>query len=543
MKINKGYLTLSLIILVGFIVRTIKFGDPAVGTDVSAFATLGKSLIENGSYSYGENYNMGVFFPPGYPVFIGLINLLVDNLFISAKLVSFISSLATIPVFYLLGKELYNEEAGLFAAFAYAVYPLSIILGVYGNSDALFFFFFFLALYIFLQSLKKDSFFISLFLGIIAGLATITRPEGMFLFALPFLQIFGVFGRKPLSIKRDIVKILIILSIAIMIISPYMVFIKSYTGKFVLSGKNNIAVLLAELSHDRSYHEIVSAQKNLYDEAAFSLTDDKTQLTGWNREFRKSLLNDYILKDPMAFAAGYKNKLFLEIKTLVKLFLPFIIPLLILFFDRSLLKQKKLLMFILLPAVYFFMYPVFIIIERQTFFIVLFPLIISSAGFVYSKPVLERLSGRLGIERNGLAVFIKDNIKGIIIAVLIVSSMVYLKYSSFDKVPHPVEHAGAAEYIKMTYQNKYGQYNIMSRKPIVSFFSDSRFTMLPYANSKEVLDFAKLYNVDFIVVDERLLGMWDYYDELLHMDRNFDDIELIYEDRSDKSIKLFKITK
>ena len=90
---------------------------------------------------------------------------------------------------------------------------------------------------------------------------------------------------------------------------------------------------------------------------------------------------------------------------------------------------------------------------------------------------------------------------------------------------------------------EYEKVNVMSRKPIVSFYSDARFTMLPYANSSDVYAFAKLYDVDFIVVDERLLSQWDYYDELLHMDKHYDDVQLAYEDVSGMSIKLFQIRK
>ncbi len=541
MKIKKEYFILCLIILVGFIVRIIKFGDPAVGTDVAAFSRLGKNLLERGSYAFGENYNMGGFFPPGYPLFIGIINLFAHDLFFSAKLVSFISSLMTILLFYLIGRELHNEESGLFAAFAYAAYPLSIVLGVYGNSDALFFCFFFFAIYVFLLSLRKDSILLYLPLGILTGIATLTRPEGMFICILPFLHFLGFFGGKPSSARWHLVKIVIMLSVFIMILSPYMLFVKNYTGKFALSGKNNIAVLLAELSHDKEYHEIVNAPKNLYDERAFTLTGDKTQLSGWNRNVQRSLLRDYILKDPRKFMRGYMNKILQEIKIIFKLFLPIMIPLMFLLFDRNLFKSRTGLIFVLFPIIYFFIYPFFVIIERQTFLIVLFPLVLSSIGFVHSRSALTHLTEFYRMEKNMVATFFEKNIKLIIIVILIISSLTYLKFSSFDKVPKPIEHARAGRFIKNTFSKAYEKVNVMSRKPIVSFYSDARFTMLPYASGKDVVEFAKLYNVDFIVVDERLLSQWDYYDELVHLEKHSDDIRLVYEDTTDKTIKLFKV--
>ena len=541
MKIRKEYLILFLILLIGFLLRAIKFGDTVVGTDVAAFSRLGKNFIESGRYTFGENYNLGVYFPPGYPLFIGIINLFAHDLFFSARLVSFISSLITIPIFYLLGRELHNEESGLFAAFAYAVYPLSIILGVYGNSDALFFCFFFLAIYVFLLSLRKDRLLLYLPLGILAGIATITRPEGMFIFILPFLHFYGFFGEKPPSAKRQLIRVVIMLSVFIMIITPYMLFVKNYTGKFALSGKNNIAVLLAELSYGKEFHEIVNAPKNLYDEAAFSLTSDKRQLTGWNRNVQRSLLRDYILKDPLKFIRGYMYNILKEIKILIKLFLPIMIPLLFLLFDRKLVKRRTGSIFVLFLIIFSLIYPFFIIIERQTFLIVLFPLILSSIGFVNSRAALTHLSGFYGIEKNRIAAFFVKYIKLIIIVILISSGLIYLKYSSFDKIPDPIEHAKAGHFIKNTYSRDYEKINVMSVKPIVSFYSNARYTMLPYAKGKDVVEFAKLYNVDLIVVDERLMSQWDFYDELVHLDRHSDDVQFAYEDTTDKLIRLFKM--
>jgi 4-amino-4-deoxy-L-arabinose transferase-like glycosyltransferase len=541
MKFKKEYLILVLILLIGSIVRMVKFGDTAVGTDVAAFSRLGKNFIESGSYTFGENYNMGVFFPPGYPLFIAVINLFFNDLFFSAKLVSFLASLVTIFIFYLIGRELHNEEGGLFAAFAYAVYPLSIILGVYGNSDALFFCFFFFTIYMFLLSLKKDSMLYYCLIGISAGIATITRPEGIFLIMLPSLHFFGIVGNKPPETVKRLFRVVAMLSLFIMIISPYMLFVKNYTGKFALSGKNNIVVLLAELSHDKEYHEIVNAPKNLYDKAAFSFAKDKKQLTGWNRNVQRSLLRDYILKHPLKFIQGYQKKVFQEIKILIKLFLPIMIPLMFLLFDRDLFRRRELLIFILFPIFYSLIYPFFIIIERQTFFICLFALLLSSIGYVHSGFALSHLFNFYGIESNRVAIFMKKYIKHIIIVIFIISGAIYLQLSSFHKVPEPVEHARAGHFLKNAYSMEYEKVNVMSRKPIVSFYSDARYTMLPYARALDVIEFAKLNNVDFIVVDERLLGQWTYYDELVRMDTLSDDVQLVYKDSADKMIRLFKI--
>ncbi|HDH05643.1 MAG TPA: glycosyltransferase family 39 protein [Nitrospirae bacterium] len=543
MKFKREYLILVCILLGGLFVRALRFGDVAVGMDVVAFSRLGKNLVESGRYVFGENFNFGVFFPPGYAASIGAINLFINDLFFSARLVSLISSIITIFLFYIIGEKLYNKEAGLFAAFAYAAYPLTIILSVYGNSDALFFCLLFLSIYLFMVSAERDDLSIHTLLGISIAAAYLTRPEGIFLLLLPFLRMTGFFGGRPVVNRRSLLNVVAMLSIFILIISPYLLLLKDYSGKFTLSGKNNVAVLLAQLSGDKGYHEIVNAPDNLYDKKAFSLNKEKTGLPLWDRNMQLSLFKDYILKDPLNFIKGYQKKIMEEIKILIKLLMPLMLPLLFAVFNRDLFLEKKRLIFILYPLLFFLMYPVFIIVERQILLIVVFLILFSSGGFANAGHAVSGILDYYGIRENRVTSLLGKNIKYIIVIILILSSLSYLEYSSFSDVPDPVEHERAGYFLKNNVSSEYEKLNVMSRKPVVSFFSDARFTILPYANSADVINYAKLQGVDYIVIDERLLSKWDFYNELIQMDKYSDDVTLAYEDRTGKLIRLFKVRK
>jgi 4-amino-4-deoxy-L-arabinose transferase-like glycosyltransferase len=542
MKIKKEYILLACILVIGIVARILKFGDPAMVMDTVAFSRLGKNLIESGRYVFGENYNMGIFFPPGYPFFIGVINLIFNDLFFSAKLVSFIASCITIILSYLIGKELYNKEAGLFAAMVYALYPVILIISVDAYSDALFFCFLLLTIYIFIISLKKNNLYSNVLFGISLSATFLTRPEGLFLLFLPGIQIFGIFNKKIHFNKKYLLIFALIISIFVLIISPYMIFIKNYTGKFSISGKANISMILGELSGDREYHKIVNAPDNLYDKAAFVLNEDKTQLRGWNRKANLSL-KEYIFKDPVAFIKKYQKNVMREISTLNKLLIPIILPLFFSFFNRELFKNKLRLIFILYPCLFFLMYPMFIIIEKQTLLIVIFLIFFSSGGFANADLVVSEVVNYYGIRKNKATLLFEKNIKYIIAVLLILSSLSYLKYSSFDKVPRPVEHKRAGIYLKEHVTSEYEKLNVMARKPYVNFYSDARFTMIPYANITDVINFAKLYDVDYIVVDERSLSKWNFYDKLTQMQKYSNDVELFYEDNTEKLIKLFKVRK
>lgn len=542
MKPKRELLVLAGILIIGIIARIIKFNDPAFVLDTVAFSRLGKNLVEYGRYTFGENYNMGVFFPPGYPLFIGLLNLIVKDLFISAKLISLISSSITIFLSYLVGKELYDKESGLFAAFVYALYPVILMVSVDAYSDALFFCFLLLSIYLFLISLKKDNYFISALIGMSLAMAYLTRPEGQFLLLLPLLQIFGVFSDKISFNRKYILKAAFIFLIFGLIISPYMLFLKNYTGKFSPTGKANISILLGELSDDREYHEVVNSPDNTYDRAAFALTKDKSELQGWNRRENRSL-KEYILKDPLTFAKRYQKNVLREIKTLNKLLIPILLPFFFAFFNRDLFRKRTRLIFIIFPLLFFLMYPMFIIIEKQTLLIVVFLIYFSSGGFSNSQQAVSDLINYYGLSKNRTFEFAGRNMKYLIVVILVLSSMSYLKYSKFDNVPDPVEHKRAGIFLRETVNAGYEKLNIMAARPYVSYYCDARFTMLPYANSTDVINFGKLHHVDYIVIDKRFLGKWDYYDELINMQEHLPDVEMVYEDNSSESIRLFKMKK
>lgn len=547
MKIKKENLMLFAIILIGIVARVIKFDDVNLVTDTVVYSRLGKNLIESGRYIFGENYNMGIFFPPGYPLFIGPVNQIFNDLFLSAKLVSFILSCGSIYFAYLIGKELYDKKSGLFAALLFAVYPVLIIVSVQGYSDAPFIFFLLLSLYLFMKSLTKESIIFHAFLGFIFAVTCLIRPEALFLLLLPGIQVFGAFSSTLRFSGKFLLRFVILSLVFVLTLSPYLLLIKNYTGKFSLSGKSNISILLGELSSgDLNYHQIVNAPDNVYDKAAFSLDKSKKQLIGWSREINLSLI-DYVLKDPVRFVRKYQKNLIQEIQIFIKLVSPFILPLLFSFFYIDLFTNRKRLIFLLLPLVLFLMYPVFIIIEKQTLLVVVFLLLFSSGGFANSQKVISDLGSYYGIDNSRFVRLFGKYIQYLMVAILTVGAFVYLKYSNFEHFDRahakPEEHKRAGYFLNEKLTPGYETLNIMSKDPFVSFYSGSRYTMLPYANAADVINFAKLYGVDYIVVDERALIKWDFYDELLQMDKHSDDVELFYEDTSEKLIKLFKIRK
>ena len=73
------------------------------------------------------------------------------------------------------------------------------------------------------------------------------------------------------------------------------------------------------------------------------------------------------------------------------------------------------------PFVFFLMYPLFIIIEKQTLLIVVFLIFFSSGGFSNAQPVISDIVHYYGIEKNKFLQFIEKNIKYIIFIISFLS--------------------------------------------------------------------------------------------------------------------------
>lgn len=528
MKIKKEGLILIFIFLLGILIRAYLFLDITfIGSDAVIYTRLGKNLIESGKYVFGENFNLGIWLPPGYPIFIGLINLFFDDLFLSGKIISLFFSVITIFLFYEIGKELNNKESGLFAAFAYAIYPIKIIeTTLKVQAEGIFFCFLFFSIYLFIILLKRNSFVIYAVLGVSIGIAYLIRPEGLFLLLLPFLTLAG----NNLFNKRErLFKVCVTVIVFILLISPYLVFLKLSTGRFILSGKTNTVMLAGGETNVKSQED--------YDRAMYSLNKEKTQLRGFELS-RGSIIN-YIFENPFNFTKRLLENVKEEIEILGRLLISIMLPLFFSFFNKDLFKRKDRLIFILFPFIFGGLYSLFFVVERYMFSIALFLILFSSIGFVNSQSVFSNILNFYEIRRNKITSFLEKNIKYIIIGLILSSFLYYAVFRSQSEIP--TEHIKMGYFLKNNISGEYQKLNIMSRRPWVSFYSDSRFTYLPYANYTDVVNFAKLYHVDYIVVDERLLSKWNSYNELINMEKYSDDVELIYEDNSGKLVKMFKV--
>ncbi|PIN75789.1 hypothetical protein COV17_03530 [Candidatus Woesearchaeota archaeon CG10_big_fil_rev_8_21_14_0_10_36_11] len=525
---KKVYFLLLFLILLGICIRIPLFNqEEFINPDGIAYARLGQNLIERSEYSFRENHNWGIIFPPGYPLFIGLTNLVVNDLFIAGKIVSLLASILTIVIFYFLGKELHNENVGVFAATAFTMYPFIIRTATQVLTESLFFLFFFLSLYLFFRLYKTRTKLLLVLFSITVAGTYLIRPEGVFLLVLPILflrsQEKTKNGMKRWNILPDInnlLRVVFILVIVILIAFPYISFITESTGHITISGKSGMNVLVGEVVTGGDYEKIV-----------YSLNEEKNQIDIFEKNNNVSLLG-YIGDNPTEFRQRFFNNILNEIKWIFLLAIPIIIPLLFSFLNKGFLKDTQNKIIITLIILFVLIYACFFInFARFMLPIILLLLLLSLTGFVHSTKIITQKITLHRIKRNMFVRFIEKNSKRIIVLFLIVSSIPYIVYYGFMYEHDLTEYVDAASFLKEKYP-EYEQINVMSRRPEISFYSEAKYTNLPYANYKDIIHFGKLYNVDFIVIDEGNLEKWDNYEELTQMDKLSDDVTLVYDDSS-----------
>ncbi|MBC8413933.1 MAG: glycosyltransferase family 39 protein [Nitrospira sp.] len=469
-------------------------------------------------------------------------HLFIDNLSLCTKLVSAISGILTILLFYLIGKDVYGREAGLFAAMGFAVHPLLIKISILGLPDSLFLFLQFTSIYVFLLLRKNDKLFMYALMGLLTAITYLTKPEGIFLLLLPLLHIAGYFIKRDRALNKKLAGLFMFFTVFALAISPYAYFIKKSTGNYSMTGKLKVNMLIATEGNGKTYHELVGSHNSIYERLAFALNDKKNQVIGFDHDKDFSALS-YLMADPMLHIARYIRNVLQEARVLFKLLLPLSLPLFFAMFYRDLFQKRMPLIFILMPLILLFLYPVFYILERHMSSVVAYLILFSAIGPVIATHAFAKMTDFYNIKNNIFMSFIGEKLKYLIVFIMTGASIMYITFSSFGTREVAAEHIQAGRYLKDNVSSGYEELNVMSLKPFVSFYSGAKFTMLPYANADDVVDFGKLYNVDYIAIDGRYLSEWKHYDELVSLDHGRDDIKLIYMDDNDSPIRLFKIIK
>ncbi len=213
-------------------------------------------------------------------------------------------ALLCIPIF-LLGRAIYGRRAGLFAALLVAVYPALAAWPYLWSTmtESPFLLFVFSGLWAVYRSLHgelgRDARRLTLWhaaVGFWFGLAYLVRPEGLTYFA-----VLGLFMAVWQLLKRQLfrpdvfARLALAVVVCLVTISPYVIYLHSITGRWILSGKVGLILDIAPayLANDQAAH----------DRAVSRLDSAGTEIMWLSPDRYEGSLSENIAVDPRGFLA------------------------------------------------------------------------------------------------------------------------------------------------------------------------------------------------------------------------------------------------
>lgn len=208
------------------------FQSPLVG-DAAVYGKIAWG-IRNGQ---GLHW-WSVVWPPFYPFMIILFSLVVGSLESAASAVSLVlGSLIVVPFFFLARKTL-GYRAAYLGTFLVIFFPALVAISASSLSEATYTFFLLLTLLLGWLLVTQRSLLHAFLFGLLSGICYLTRPEFLVAFALLLLVFLIIEIRKRVRRKpKTVVLFLVCLVGFLILVFPYVNFMHSQTGHWILSGK------------------------------------------------------------------------------------------------------------------------------------------------------------------------------------------------------------------------------------------------------------------------------------------------------------------
>lgn len=209
--------------------------------DAITYALVAQSIFTH--YGLPE---MLFIFPPGFPLFMRIANLLIHNVVVSGQVVSMLAgSLLVIPTYRLAQALFASRRAALVAGVLVVVNPLLLAHSLTGLSESTHALFLLLGLYVGWQAFAAQSISRAILFGTIMALAFLTRGESSinFLCSLLFLC---VFIRPRASLRQRLLLTAGALIVFLILALPYLIYLRQSCGQWILSGKTTYNIMRAE---------------------------------------------------------------------------------------------------------------------------------------------------------------------------------------------------------------------------------------------------------------------------------------------------------
>jgi 4-amino-4-deoxy-L-arabinose transferase-like glycosyltransferase len=483
-----------------------------IETDGVRYVMLAKNLAQGKGLTdwFGHPHT---HYSPGYPLLIAALSWGKGDLELKGRLVSlFCGILLLLPVWYL-ASALWGRYEAAVACLLVATNPYLIEFSSKVMAEASLALFITTGVALLVGDMTREK--VVLYLGacLCMGCACVTKPEGTPYFLLvgiwPVVQLLNRSKRGSINALK---RLPLWLMAFIILVFPYMLFLKKHVGHWQLSGRLAEQVILFEYGHDfdafKKYNQLNSENTEVL------LEQEKREFQG---------LVSAILSEPSRFAKRYVRNIKIEFLnilpqvcgwlTLVLLGIGFFSSV----FRPLALNPQWALAASLAPLMLF---PILFVMNRIIIPLLPFILLLVARGTTLS---LRWLLSQFGFNRvGGERAWLKP-----MTAVMIL--LVFMNFGPGNLVPraHSQEWAAFKEWLP---QHIPPQSVIISEKPQIAYYARSAWIRLPHASYLQLLDYCRHRGVNYLFVNEGEISFKPELNLLLRPDLVSQDLRVVYQE-------------
>ncbi len=503
-----------------------------LSVDSINFMNRGKDLAEGNIFGWlGKGH-----IPPFVPFMIATFSLIFKNIELSGRLVSiFFNVLLIFPTYYL-AKKFYNKDVAFISVLLVIFHPLLIKFSTIILSASTYTFLVLLTITLTWITLKKKEKLLPLVGGFTLGLITLTNSEGIF-FIFPILVWFVyIFNNQKVVFKKILFFLSLFLIGFFIIYLPYALHLHTITGEWKLNDKTKEAFILGRERYNPYYTEKILGELSEDDlNHKIELEKEKSLFLTMKNYGFKRVLKDY----------------FQNVYNIFKIVIPILMvsPILIFFLiinflfikleKDKIIKELFLLSFLIVPLLF---YPLFAIDTR--YFMPAIPILFIwiARGIKESQNFLiQKLNSFTFKKTNWYNSFLNYLIIIIILLTLIKPTITEIK--NYDPL-ESLELKEAGFWLKNNSKNN--NFLIMSRRPQISYYAEGGYIMIPYENHSKIFNYAYYHDVDYVVIDEKvILRLRPNLLFLLNESNVPEELKLIYkiDNRKGHKIMIYKLIK
>ncbi|ODS30882.1 MAG: hypothetical protein SCARUB_04011 [Candidatus Scalindua rubra] len=204
------------------------------------------AFMQNARYFASGDFLSGLRhdYHPLYSFIMAVLYKVIPNMELSGTIVSVFFGTLTVIVFYLIGKNVFDQKVSFVSSIILAFHPYAVRFSADIISESTYFFFFISAFGLGFFAIINRKLFLFALTGICTAFAYLTRPEGIgILFIVAGWYLFKDIVKIKLIWKEKLVSILILIVSFLVFSMPYLVYIKKDTGHWDLTKKKEVTDL------------------------------------------------------------------------------------------------------------------------------------------------------------------------------------------------------------------------------------------------------------------------------------------------------------